>query len=388
MSVQTHKSSTVCGICQREIHRPLLVSNGLVFCQEHTREFKRRRHEGVSTAELNPLWGDTLANWRERPPELDKETQSGFLTSSFFLWKRDEYWLIFSRSYPQLALSQRSKPGQTFSLLGRGKRTSPSLSRLPDHIAVNTQTGEIRRFVDVSENEVLDDLRGIHPAPAQAELAEFWGQRKPSGIRERTREHFRQQFLDERGHIRIPELVRLLHFPLYGPVGNPLDLTLNCSISMSFAYIDALSSVGFVYSQPAQTGIIIELVASEVNERSYTLAQVSNGLALDSARAFFQSKNQSRGEQETSENLSSWQGTLTIAGNLFTGEMYHQPQPDKLSWFYLSSEQTSLAGNASGLSEDELLQWLKALQIINQQDDILLSYQHEYDEDAQRVSGK
>lgn len=45
-------------------------------------------------------------------------------------------------------------------------------------------------------------------------------------------------------------------------------------------------------------------------------------------------------------------------------------------------------GNACGLSKDELFPWLETLQIINQQDDVLLSYQREYDEDRRRVESE
>ena len=396
MSVQARKGFTVCRICQCEIPRPFLVINGLVFCHEHTREFRHRQREGVSTAELNPLWSDTLGNWRERPPELDKETKHRFLASPFTLYKRDESWLIFSRSYFRFTLPRPSRPSstirrqkKTFRLGGRRKKSSPPFYRFADHVAVNIQTGEVRRFVDVPENEVLDDLQGIHPAPAQAELAGFWGMRKPGGIREKTREHFRRQFLDEQERVRIPELVRLCHFPLYGPVGNPLDLTLSCSLSLSLSSIDSLSSVGFIYSRSSQTKVTIELEVSEVDTHARTF--VDNDTpdqavsSFDFARTFFRSKNQSGEEQETVENLSFWQGKLTIAGNLFTGELYHQSQPDQLSWFSLTSKQTRLTGNACGLSENELFQWLETLQIINQQDDVLRSYQREYDEDLQRV---
>src|SRR6266851_4421598 len=225
-TVQRRRGFTACRICGREIRQPIMAINGLVFCPEHTREFKHRRHEGVSTAELDTAWGDTLKNWRERPPELDQETKPKFLAMSFALEEKDEPWLIFSRSYPEFERPRRSKPvailraKKTFRTR-RGSISRRPRHRLPDYVAVNTQTGEIRRFVDVSGNEVLDDLQGIHPAPAQAELAAFWGKRKPTGIRERAREQFQRQYQDEQHQIRLPDLVHLLPFPIYGPVGNP-----------------------------------------------------------------------------------------------------------------------------------------------------------------------
>src|SRR5260370_2557557 len=100
-TVQRRRGFTACRICGREVRQPIMVINSLVFCQEHAREFKRRRHEGVSTAELDPIWGDTLKNWRERPPELDQGTKPKFLATSFALQEKDEPWLIFSRFNPE-----------------------------------------------------------------------------------------------------------------------------------------------------------------------------------------------------------------------------------------------------------------------------------------------
>ncbi len=56
-TVQRRRGFTACRICGREMRQPIMAINGLVFCREHAREFKRRRHEGVSTAELDTAWG-------------------------------------------------------------------------------------------------------------------------------------------------------------------------------------------------------------------------------------------------------------------------------------------------------------------------------------------
>ena len=98
-SVQHRRGFTACSMCGREMRQPLIVINGLVFCPEHARELKCRRRDGVGTAALDTAWGDTLKNWRERPPELDKETKPKFLAMSFALEEKDGPWLIFSRPY-------------------------------------------------------------------------------------------------------------------------------------------------------------------------------------------------------------------------------------------------------------------------------------------------
>ena len=403
-TVQRRRGFTACRICGREMRQPIMAINGLVFCPEHAREFKRRRHEGVSTAELDTAWGDTLKNWRERPPELDQETKPKFLATSFALQEKDGPWLIFSRFYPEFEMPRRSRASRTIYNPSRAKITfrtrkgggSPSRRpwhRLSDCIAVNAQTGEIRRFVDVSGNEVLDDLQGIHPAPAQAELALYWGKRKPTGIRERAREQFQRQFQDERHQIRIPDLVHLLLFPIYGPVGNPLDLTLCCSLSTGLG-INYISSVGLVFSSPRYPHVRenFEIAASDTRERNimyYTKNTPGPAHpAFDPDIRLFQRYSLSEEERELAGNPSSWEGEVIIAGVPFTGELYYWSQPAQLSRFFLKSEKTILTGNAYGPSEDELFQLLTGLQSINQQDDVLLHYQREYDEDLQRLRSR
>ncbi len=367
-SVQHRRGFTACRICGREMRQPPIVINGLVFCQQHARE----------------------------PPELDQETKPKFLATSFALQEKDEPWLIFSRFYPEFEKPRRSKPEATLrakktfrTSKGRGSPSRPR-HRLSDCIAVNAQTGEIRRFVDVSGNEVLDDLQGIHPAPAQAELAAFWGKRKPTGIRERAHEEFQRQYQDERHRIRIPDLVHLLLFPIYGPVGNPLDLTLCCSLSMGLS-INYISSVGLVFSSPRYPHVRenFEIVASDTRERNimyYTKNTPGPAHpAFDPDIRLFQRYGLSEEERELAGNPSSWEGDLTIAGVPFTGELYHWSQPLQLSRFYLEGEKTILTGNACGPSENELFGVLKDLQTLNRQDDVLLQYQREYDEDWQRL---
>lgn len=242
-------------------------------------------------------------------------------------------------------------------------------------------------------DEVLDDLQGIHPAPAQAELAAFWGKRKPTGIREKAREEFQRQYQDERHSIRIPDLVHLLLFPAYEPVGNPLDLTLCCSLSTGLG-INYISSLGLVFSSPRYPHVRenFKIVASDTRERNimyYTKSTPAPAHpAFNPDSELFQRYSLSEGERELAGNPSSWEGELTIAGVPFTGELYHWSQPAQLSRFFLKSEKTILTGNAYGPSEDELFQLLTGLQVINQQDDVLAHYQREYDEDLQRLRSR
>lgn len=217
-NTSSRRSSLRCRICGKELSVPIVLLHGLVptivlhslvFCKEHQGQFAKRRCERVSSAQLNTTWRDLLDNWRERPEELDQETRKRKNASRLFFSQRYEEWLLFRRDYPRFLTPReffrgigslltlgKIKPYKASAVLrpkkGRRLRSAPRLTRLGDSLAFNTQTGEIRRFIDVNEDEVLDDLRDIRLAPNQAEVAAFWGNPVPTGIRERQREHFRQ----------------------------------------------------------------------------------------------------------------------------------------------------------------------------------------------------
>lgn len=200
MNRNTHKNLAVCRVCQREASRPFFSINDLTFCREHKREFKQRQRMKVTTSDLNPLWGDTLTNWRERPSELDKETRFRLLTTSFMFRLNEGTWLIFERAYYEITLPHRSRPHKTIYnprkkpwYKRKQRRNIPAFHRLSDYIVVNSQTNEIRYFVNLAINEVVDDLRGIKVAPNQEEFSRFWGKRGSRELREKINEHLRNK---------------------------------------------------------------------------------------------------------------------------------------------------------------------------------------------------
>lgn len=393
---QPRPGMNACNICGREIRQPLLLIHGRVFCQEHRREFRRRRRKGVSAAELDSRWDDLLKNWRERPPELDKETRPVFMALSPRFQGREGPWLLFSRAYlfierPHMRRNARARyaPQATLRLRKRGRKIQRPLHRLPDYLAINTQTGEIRPFVDVSEYEVRDDLLGIHPAPAQAELAPFWGKRQPPGIRERAQQQFLRQFWDERHHLHLQNLVSLLAFPLYGPADNPFGLKLTCSLSTRQG-INYISSVGLVFSSPRypHPSGNFEIESSDARERNVLFPTkdvlAAGGFDFDPDSNLFQTY-LSEAQQARIGRPTSWEGDLIIAGTAFTGELSHWTQPVQLSRFLLRSEQIILSGSAYGFTQEELFQLLQSMQPLNHLDEVLSRYQQEYDEDWQRL---
>lgn len=150
---------------------------------------------------------------------------------------------------------------------GRKPKSAPRPTRLGDSLAFHIQTGEVRRFVDVMEDEALDDLRGIRPAPGQAEIAACWGKPAPTGMRERLRARFPQQVAPGQ-RLLIPELVRLASFPVYGLIGNPLDLLL-AGGGWSGGGSQAIGSLSLSFSGPrfANAKRNVELITAQTKQR-------------------------------------------------------------------------------------------------------------------------
>jgi hypothetical protein len=203
---------------------PLVVINGLVFCKEHKQQFVGRRRAGVSTEQLNADWGDMLDNWRERSATLDSEIGRRKGATRLSFTQRYQDWLLFGcwyrvritfkeflRGVGSLLTLGKIKPYKASAILKKGRRSSRRrrLSRMGDFLAINTQTGECRRFVDVNEDEALDDLQGIRPVSGQEEVATFWRNPSPTGRRERLHELFHQRVSGPDHRLLIRELVRL-----------------------------------------------------------------------------------------------------------------------------------------------------------------------------------
>ncbi len=380
-----------CRICQRELplSKSLIIINDRCFCKEHSIAYKTRQRDGVMTSELDAQWLDTIANWRERPIELDHETGKKPFSTLLFFHQRHEDWLVFMRSYI-VRNGQKTMAGVILSsilqslrrnrhtvVLKANKRRKSRIrhqSRLGDALVVNTRTGEMRRFVDVSEDVVIDDLQGIRPAPYQKEIAHLWGNPDPTGIQER----FIRQYHDENHHVLIPALVRLAAFPIYGLIDNPLELSL-CSLGTGGGVWHGIIDISFTFSSPRypEEREIFTLASSAPQERNFIY---DAELAIES---LFWSYRQLERAQFGSPSL--WEGEIIIAGVTFSGTIHSWSQPQQLSLFRLKGEKTILSGHSFGLEYDNLLSLLKAAQPINEQDDVLAQYQRELDAEHQRL---
>jgi hypothetical protein len=168
-----------CRICGTQIVR----TDSQFFCEQHYEEYQLRQ-QNVLTTDLSSLWLDTLSTWREPPAELATEPYSHRLK-----FRRSwQDWLFFWMGYS---------------------------TRLPDWLVVNTISGKIRRFVEVSEIEVQAVLNGEVSVPDLSNFSVRWGHPdtwQPGGISSLTNLFFRSQLNAD----RIDRRALTQAFPIYG----------------------------------------------------------------------------------------------------------------------------------------------------------------------------
>jgi hypothetical protein len=225
---------------------------------------------------------------------------------------------------------------------------------------------------------VLDDLQGIRPAPYQEELASFWGNPQPTDIHER----FRRQYMDERHHVRIPDLVHLASFPVYGIADRASDFSVS-GLGTEGGVWGGIEGISFHFSSPRypQQYEHFDITSSVPRQRHVVYYP---DLAMTD---LFIRAGLSGTEEGQVGQLSRWEGGMVIDDMTFTGEIRHWSQPYQLSLFRLIGAKTVLSGTARGPSQDEVFQLLKGLRAINEQAELLAEYQHEMDERIRQLFG-
>ncbi|HEY5004530.1 MAG TPA: hypothetical protein VII61_15310 [Ktedonobacteraceae bacterium] len=392
----------ICRICQRKLplNRSLIISNDRRFCKEHYHQYKMRQRNGVITNGLDPQWVDSLDNWRDRPAELAHEIGTKPFSTALFYQQKYENWLLFMRFYItknghktmagvilsgilQSLHRNKHRATITFTLKkGQKSRSRPQI-RMGDALVINTQTGEIRRFVDVSEDIVLDDLQGIRPAPYQEEIAHYWGNSDPTGIEERF-----DPLSHSKNHLFvISALIPLCTFPVYGLIGKPLGLSSGYRLSWQGDVRHGMGSLSFSFSNPhyPQTHNTLELCSSDPRERNIFYDQEQ------AIETLFWQYSQEEPEQYSPEKRaqfgapSIWEGEITIDDISFSGTIHYWSQPEQITLFRLKGEKVILSGHSFGLTYEDLLQVLESAQPINEQDDIIAQYQQAADAEWQHL---
>lgn len=401
---------TRCQICDREMRRPRIILYGIVFCDEHRRELRIRRRTGVGAADLSAVWRDKLDTWHERPSELDAETGRRRGATRLFFASRYGDWVVFRRGFPQwigwrqffrqfasgLSFGRIKHDSSTTVLYGplRGRRRSRLRApRLADFLAVNVVSGAIRRFVDVTDAEVHADLSSIRPAPDQAELASHWGDPRPTGMREKRQDRFREQVAP--GHqLLIAALVGQAQFPVYGLVVSPFDLRLS-GAGWSGSGGEEISGISLRFAAPPENGVErrFDLDTSAVDQPGVSLPPETDdeqARHLDE-RLFWnywltpEQRRQARPPGEISEpharagDPELQQGEVQLGTHTYGAQLRFWTVPYLLARFRLSGSGVRVSGTSFGLDKAQVWQLINQLEMISQRAETLVEYQQQLD---------
>jgi hypothetical protein len=201
---------------------------------------------------------------------------------------------------------------------------------------------------------------------------------------------------------RIPEAVQATHFPVYGLVNHPFDLSV-CSHGLGISPLAHLMSISLTFTSPRYSSSPRHAVRSQNFEITsvdttaqqqervhmiFELKDQSEGRFFDKRTGQFRLYDFSEEAQKQAGNPLVWEGMLSIADTVFSGKILHWAHLLQFSAFLLKSEKTLLIGHAYGPSYDELIQLLENLQVINHQDNLLNQYQYEFDDPHVPLFGK
>jgi hypothetical protein len=313
----------------------------------------------VATQDLDTRWHDRLVDWRERPAVLDGEAQPEL----FYLGRRVGPWLTFSRGYPS------STP------------PSPGTSRLPDWITVNAMTNEVRRFVDIDQYDLWDDLEGIRPAPDQEGLAEGWG--RPEARRPR------KDYRDGSGAYSVSAMIQDALIPVYGVFRNPLGIRL-CGTGHggSVGRGPTRVSLRFSSGDVLDPQIIVSLSSERANDRRIKHPPGYGSSPIpELALALLKEYKRELWEQSRQVSPQSITRHIVVPGFEPATELIHWGEPINLFNFALKNEEIILSVSAQGLSENELFQLISHLGVVNHNPELLAQYQVEFDQVRQAQLG-
>ena len=302
-----------CSVCKIAIPE----TGGLSFWDTHRLEYDERQRNGVATKDLEIKWHDSLTTWPERPSTLDEEPNS----ERFRFTRGAEPWIVFTRGYPH---------------------------RLPDWIAVDIPTNQVRRFVEINQSDLLDDLEGKRPAPYQEDLHQRWGDpaaREPQGVNS-------YRFKDAGGAHSLPLMIEHSLIPVYGVSENPFGLRLfSTRYSIESRGLDGVT-LTFVSPGPENPQVVASFDALRVGIRTLSLPP-GYGSDPDSEQALRLLRGYRRDLMDRIETVSPVTNTCHIAlpGFQRDTEVLSWPELVNLLNFALKNDEVYLGVSAIGLSE-------------------------------------
>jgi hypothetical protein len=273
--------------------------------------------------------------------------------------------------------------------------------RLPDWLAYNKKTAEVRRFANVRSEEVIEDLLGGNPAPGQENLLERWGKADAGqGIAE----------MIEAMKLAVdlpPDLANVLtgcDFPVYGLIGSPLRLVFN-----SFDYgggglpLERVT-LSFVFPRPTSPERAVEIesgrrlyrvVFQEPEVKRHEIRSLANQVVVrygarpdELWEADEQSEEQATNQELVGFTVRSGADPLTAADPPeeleadvsipgFSGEvkLWKWETPEPICAFMAENDRVQLKIASYGLSDAELSEVIRNVSVISSQPDVIASYQ-------------
>jgi hypothetical protein len=337
-----------CRVCKQVLQNPPATAEP-GFCPTCLALYAERQRTGVSTVALDARWLDTLATWHGGKPEsLHHEPHA----QHFAFCGNKQEWLLFSQGYQE---------------------------RLPDWVAFHVPTGEVRRFQDEGENEVLTALLGSWPPPAVMEQMQV------------LMEAERQKALAELLHTPPPvslgigrptlptvaELLEEASFQVYGLAIIPPDLAVRGPSTGHSEQV--LTSVGFTYASPHYPAVrkVFELTSSATSNPMFHLRRPPAA-----EEVFWQGAYQVEGQE-----LRGRVSRAVVSGKYASRFPHWVSEGEVVVQVDLASEETLLTGLALGLSVEAVLDLLHNLVVLKHRADLMARYQQDLDEEMQRLFG-
>ncbi len=159
--------------------------------------------------------------------------------------------------------------------------------------------------------------------------------------------------------MELAESVAAIPYPVYGIVGNPLDLRLH-------SYGGCLGYSGFIisYKSPRYP----EYPNIRLGVTTFWLTSIKGSHPFSTKDHVVEKVLEEQPQPVPSPFC--WEGEMTVANTHFHGTISYY-SPLTISTFVLYSEKTALQGRSYGPSYDELVELLKGLQVLNGHDDVL-----------------
>jgi hypothetical protein len=192
---------------------------------------------------------------------------------------------------------------------------------------------------------------------------------------------------DAHRSISMIEQIRRASFPIYGPEDQPFNFTI-CGFSIG-TRVDKLVRIGFCFAESSITkekeSFYLESSNPQMPGGYYPLIGDLISSPLNFHYRLFEKYHFGAEIPQFAATFSKWEGEFVTRGETLFGESYSWLHPRQMVLFLFRGEQTLLYGDAIGLTGDHLLGHLQHLVPVNQREDLLTRYQHELDEERQRL---